>query len=30
MVRKLRLYSGLILFSYLLTHLLNHSLGVIS
>jgi len=30
MVRQLRLISGLILFTYVLTHLLNHSLGIIS
>ena len=30
MVRKLRLYSGLVLFFYLFTHLLNHSLGAVS
>jgi adenylate cyclase len=30
MVRKLRLYSGLVLFAYVLTHLLNHALGLVS
>ncbi|HIC80130.1 MAG TPA: adenylate/guanylate cyclase domain-containing protein [Kiloniellaceae bacterium] len=30
MVRRLRLISGLVLFGYVLTHLLNHALGLIS
>ena len=30
MVRRLRLGSGLVLFAYLLTHFLNHSLGLVS
>ncbi|MFH1805885.1 MAG: adenylate/guanylate cyclase domain-containing protein [Pseudomonadota bacterium] len=30
MIPKLRLYSGLILFGYVLTHLLNHAAGIIS
>ncbi len=30
MVRRLRLISGLILFTYVLTHFINHSLGIAS
>ncbi len=30
MVRRLRLISGLVLFGYVLTHLLNHALGLVS
>ncbi len=30
MVRRLRLLSGLVLFAYLLTHALNHALGLVS
>src|ERR1700693_1089420 len=30
MIRRLRLISGCILFTYVLTHLINHSLGIIS
>jgi adenylate cyclase len=30
MVRRLRLISGFILFTYVLTHLVNHSLGIVS
>ena len=30
MVRRLRLLSGLVLFAYLLTHALNHTLGLVS
>ncbi len=30
MVRRLRLWSGLILFTYLTTHFANHALGLIS
>src|SRR3954451_2383604 len=30
MARRLRLWSGLILFPYVVTHLLNHALGIIS
>ena len=30
MVRRLRLLSGLVLFVYLLTHALNHALGLVS
>ena len=30
MIRQLRLWSGLVLFAYVGTHLLNHSLGIIS
>jgi adenylate cyclase len=30
MIRRLRLISGCILFTYVLTHLVNHSLGIIS
>ena len=30
MVRRLRLVSGLVLFAYLLTHALNHTLGLVS
>ncbi len=30
MVRRLRLASGLVLFAYVLTHLLNHALGLVS
>ena len=30
MVRRLRLISGFILFTYVLTHLANHSLGIVS
>jgi hypothetical protein len=30
MVRQLRLISGCILFTYVLTHLVNHSLGIIA
>jgi hypothetical protein len=29
-VRRLRLISGLILFTYVLTHFINHSLGIAS
>ena len=29
-VRRLRLWSGLVLFVYVATHLANHSLGLIS
>ena len=30
MVRRLRLWSGLVLFGYVLTHFLNHALGLVS
>ena len=30
MIRKIRLITGLILFTYVLTHLINHSLGIFS
>jgi adenylate cyclase len=30
MIRRLRLISGFILFTYVLTHLINHSLGIVS
>ena len=30
MTRRLRLASGLVLFSYVVTHLVNHSLGIVS
>jgi adenylate cyclase len=30
MVRRVRLISGFILFTYVLTHLINHSLGIVS
>jgi adenylate cyclase len=30
MVRRLRLWTGLVLFAYLLTHYLNHALGLVS
>jgi adenylate cyclase len=29
-IRRLRLYSGLVMFAYVLTHLVNHSLGLVS
>jgi adenylate cyclase len=29
-IRRIRLYSGLVLFSFVITHLLNHALGLIS
>jgi hypothetical protein len=30
MVRRLRLISGLILFAYVVTHFINHGLGIVS
>src|SRR5271163_600697 len=30
MVRRLRLISGLILFAYVVTHFVNHALGIVS
>ena len=30
MIQNLRLYSGLTLFAYVLTHLLNHAAGIVS
>ena len=30
LVRRLRLYSGLVLLAYLTTHFVNHALGLIS
>ena len=30
MIRRLRLWSGLIMFAFVVTHLLNHALGVLS
>jgi adenylate cyclase len=30
MIRRLRMASGLVLFAYVVTHLVNHSLGIVS
>tara|TARA_B100000519_G_scaffold123303_1_gene106576 strand:+ start:1286 stop:1423 length:138 start_codon:yes stop_codon:yes gene_type:complete len=30
MIQNLRLYSGLTMFAYVLTHLLNHTAGIVS